>query len=100
GSCAGHGDDSRPRASAATRTIQSIRLTTFGRCSGLIRKACLQEATKLPIAKSGEPMVQLLIGGVLALLAMVSDQAHRPAAALFFAALMILWCALEARLSR
>jgi hypothetical protein len=45
-------------------------------------------------------MVQLLIGGVLALLALVSDQENLPLAALFFAALMVIWCALEARLSR
>jgi len=45
-------------------------------------------------------MVQLSIGAVLAFLAVVSDQANLPVAALFFAALMIAWCALEARLSR
>jgi hypothetical protein len=44
-------------------------------------------------------MIQLLIGGVLALLAVVSDQANLPAVALFFAVLMVVWCAFEARLS-
>jgi hypothetical protein len=50
--------------------------------------------------QSGELMIQLLIGGVLALLAVVSDQENLPAAALVFAALMVVWCAFEARFSR
>jgi len=44
-------------------------------------------------------MIQLLIGW-LALLTVVADRANLPAVALFFAALMVVWCAFEARLSR
>jgi hypothetical protein len=50
--------------------------------------------------ESGDLMIQLLIGAVLALLAVVSDQANLPVAALVFATLMVVWCAFEARFNR
>jgi hypothetical protein len=50
--------------------------------------------------ESGDLMIQLLIGAVLALLAVVSDQENLPVAALVFAALTIAWCAVEARFNR
>ena len=50
--------------------------------------------------ESGDPMTQLLIGGALALSAVLCDQANLPAAAFVFAGLMVLWCAFEARVSR
>jgi hypothetical protein len=45
-------------------------------------------------------MLQLTIGGILALLAVVSDQANLPAAALMFAAAWTVWFAFEARFIR